>query len=232
MPPPTVQPEAAAQNSITLALPTDGKEVQANVILTSANALKVTNADEYNAAASFLQQIKANAAEVEKERVEWKKPLDSLSKKVQALFKPALDTYTTAEAIVKRKLIAYMDEQERIRRAAQAKADEEARIQQQKLADQAAKAAKAGKIEKAEALEQRAASVVAPVIQHSAPKVAGIQPRKQWVFEIVDASLVPREYLVVDEKKIGAVVRALKGNTNIPGVKVREESNLAAAGAA
>lgn len=230
MSPPNAQPEAAS-NSITLALPTDGKEVQANVVLASANAIIVTNAAQYQEAAAFLQQIKTNAEAIDKERVEWKKPLDTLAKKVQSLFKPALDTYATAEAIVKRKLISYADEQERIRRADQAKADEAARMEREKIAAQAAKAAASGKMEKAEALQMRASTVVAPVIQREAPKVAGIQPRKQWVFEVVDPNLVPREYMTVDEKKIGAVVRALKGATKIPGVAVREESNIAAGAA-
>jgi len=41
-----------------------------------------------------------------------------------------------------------------------------------------------------------------------------------WTFEVVDASLIPREYLMVDMIKIGKVVKALKQDTKILGVKV------------
>jgi hypothetical protein len=36
----------------------------------------------------------------------------------------------------------------------------------------------------------------------------------------VDPALVPREYLCVDDKKIAAVVRAMKGDTRIAGIEV------------
>ena len=54
----------------------------------------------------------------------------------------------------------------------------------------------------------------------TAPKVKGISTRKKWSFEIVDAAKIPREYLVPNEVAIGGVVRALKGATNIPGIRV------------
>lgn len=47
--------------------------------------------------------------------------------------------------------------------------------------------------------------------------------QETWRFEITDESLLPREYFSPDEKKIGAVVRAMKTATNIPGVRVWSE---------
>lgn len=51
-------------------------------------------------------------------------------------------------------------------------------------------------------------------------KVAGISTRDNWKFEITDILAIPREYLTVDEQKIGGVVRAMKASTNIPGIRV------------
>lgn len=63
----------------------------------------------------------------------------------------------------------------------------------------------------------------APVILPSAvAPVAGAVTRTTWKFRIVNAALIPREYLSVDEVKIGGVVRAMKGATNIRGVEVYE----------
>jgi len=50
-------------------------------------------------------------------------------------------------------------------------------------------------------------------------KADGVNLRDNWTFEIVDESLIPREYLIPDEVKIRKVVVALKDKTNIPGVK-------------
>ena len=59
-----------------------------------------------------------------------------------------------------------------------------------------------------------------PVPDIPAPaKAEGVSLRENWTFEIVDESLIPREYLIPDEVKIRKVVVALKDKTNIPGVK-------------
>ncbi len=55
----------------------------------------------------------------------------------------------------------------------------------------------------------------------------GVNTRENWKFEIVDPMLIPREYLAVDEVKIGKVVRALKSATSIPGVRPYAETGVA-----
>lgn len=72
---------------------------------------------------------------------------------------------------------------------------------------------------RAEAKEDKAASVTAPVIVVEAQKAAGIKSRTDWKFEIVDATKIPREYMMPDEKKIGAVVKATRGSIAIAGVR-------------
>lgn len=99
-----------------------------------------------------------------------------------------------------------------------------------KLAARAA-ATEAKAAEKVEAIETRAAAVVAPIIQREPPKVAGVATREVWKFAIENPALVPREYCVVDEAKIRKVVGALKGDTNIPGVRVYSERQIAAGAA-
>ncbi len=99
-----------------------------------------------------------------------------------------------------------------------------------KLAARAA-ATEAKAAEKVEAAEERAATVVAPVISREPPKVAGLATREVVRFEIVDASLLPREYVVPDEARIRKVVNALKTDANIPGVRVWTERQIAAGAA-
>lgn len=82
--------------------------------------------------------------------------------------------------------------------------------------------------------EAKAVLAAAPKAQVKLPsyaaKAKGTQTRRTWKFEIVDASLIPREYLVPDEKKIGAVVRALKDSACIYGVRVYSETAVSARG--
>jgi DNA repair exonuclease SbcCD ATPase subunit len=84
--------------------------------------------------------------------------------------------------------------------------------------------------EKAQALELQAASVVAPVIEREAPKVAGLKTREVWKFEITDASKINPTFLCPDLDKIGKTVKALKNDAPGvigAGVKVWPDKSLA-----
>lgn len=90
---------------------------------------------------------------------------------------------------------------------------------------QAAERAEAAKIEQADAKRVAAELIpTAPVVHLEQPKVAGVSSRQAWKFEIADASQIPREYLIPDEKAIGAVVRALGARASIPGVRTYQDT--------
>jgi hypothetical protein len=102
--------------------------------------------------------------------------------------------------------------------------DEQERLHQERLASEAKERERTAR---AETLETRAETVTtAPVA--TAPKVKGISTRKKWSYEVVDIALVPREYLMLNGVAIGGVVRALKGETNIPGIRVVSEDIMSA----
>lgn len=133
---------------------------------------------------------------------------------------------------------------------AQRKIDEEARLAQE-AADKAAAEAKAKADEAAKAgaadaaslaeiakAEEAKAQVVAsmPTVQVEMPVIpqasgpvrtaAGTASvRKRWEFGITDPTAIPREYLMVDEKKIREAVKA--GVRSIPGVNIFETSDIA-----
>lgn len=110
-------------------------------------------------------------------------------------------------------------EQERLRSEA-TKKEEEARLVQ------AQKAESVGDKKMADAILE-APVFVPPVVLPKEQAPTGIQYRDVWRFEIDNYDLVPRDYCTVDEKKIGGVVRALKGETKIPGVRVYSERIVA-----
>lgn len=63
----------------------------------------------------------------------------------------------------------------------------------------------------------------APVFLPPAPKLTVATPgqtfTEDWTFQVTDPALVPREYLRLDEVKIGRVVRAMRAQTSIPGIQ-------------
>lgn len=67
-----------------------------------------------------------------------------------------------------------------------------------------------------------APAVVTP--EAVAPK--GLSTSEKWCHVVVDERIIPREYLMVNEKKIAAVVRAMKGETRIAGVRVYADTKI------
>jgi hypothetical protein len=199
-------------------------------IATLADGYRVATPAEYESGAQDLRRVKAAQKRIEDLRTAFVKPLNDHVKRINEFFRAPAARLADAEGKIKRGLLAFQQEEDRRRRDEQRRLEEEARKERERLAKQAEKAAAAGKVEKAETLEARAAQVVAPVLQTETPKVAGVSTRSVWKFEIVDPELVPRVYLVPDEAKIRRVAQALKGDANIPGVRVYEEKQLAAGG--
>lgn len=205
---------------LSIPIPSNEAEDRAQSALDHARSVNIATAEQYENGAHELQAIKAKWKEIDDARKELKRPIDEAAKRIQAFFGKPLDFLAQAESIIKGKLVAYQNEQDRLRREEQRKADEAARRERERLEERAAKAAAAGKVDKADELQHAAAAIVAPVIQREAPKVAGLAMRETPKFEITDASKLPREYLMPDEQRIRKVVNALKLDANIPGIRV------------
>lgn len=196
-----------------------------------ATGYRVTTAVQYSDGGEQLKKVKGAQNRLETLRQSITRPLNAALKSANDLFREPAQRLFEAEKAIKGELSRYAEEQDRIRRDEQARADAKARQEQERIEAQARRAAEAGKPEKAAALEQRAAAVQAPIIQREAPKIVGVSLREVPKFEITDPMKVPREYLTVDEKKIGGVVRALKMDANIPGVRVWMEKQVASGAA-
>ncbi|MES1993169.1 MAG: hypothetical protein V4457_06085 [Pseudomonadota bacterium] len=189
---------------------------------------KVVNAEQFEAGATDLMQVKAAQKKLEDTRLGITRPMNEAIKQVLNLFRAPGDRLAAIERTIKRELGAFAERLEKLRLAEQAVAQEKARKEQERLEARAAAAAAAGKIEKAEELQERAQAVVAPVISREPPKVIGISQRVQWKFLVEKAELVPREFLCVDESKVRQYVNAMKGDARIAGVKIWSEGSYAA----
>ena len=95
-------------------------------------------------------------------------------------------------------------------------------------ADRKADRVEARGADRVAAIQEQAQQVVAPVLQREAPKVSGVNTRKVAKYRVTNPALVPREYLMIDDKKLGGVVRSLKLDARIAGVEVWLEDQIAA----
>lgn len=146
-----------------------------------------------------------------------------------------------AERFLKVGIGQYQAEQERIRRAEEARLQEEARQAEEERArkeaedialQDAIEAEQNGDTKGAEAILAHpvpiAPAYVAPVVlARTVQKQEGISGRKNWKFRVTNEALIPREYLKIDDQKIGQVVRAMKQMTKIPGIEVFAEDSVA-----
>jgi hypothetical protein len=196
--------------------------------LAQVQAVKVITPQDYESLASLVKDIKGRWVAIDEERKKLKRPIDAAAAAVQNFFKAPLDALQRAEVLGKNKLAVYFQAQQKIQREQQAMADAKSRAERERLEARAAVAAEKGNDEKAQALQDSANAIVAPTILREVPNVSGVSTRTIKRFEIIDASLLPREYLMPDEKKIRGVVAALGFDANIPGVRVYEDTVIAA----
>lgn len=202
-------------------------------ILDKSAEVKIVDQNTYSMAATFLQDIKARAKTLEGRRKLITAPLDAAKKAVMDLFREPTEFLAKAEINIKTAMLSYTQEQERARKEAEQKAQEaaekeEARKRKQ-LEARAEKAQEKGNAEKAEELRQKADEVFVPrpIIPPQIKPVAGISERKVWKHRIVDQAKIPREYLIPDEKTLGALAKSTQGRVQIPGVEFYFESTIA-----
>ena len=191
-----------------------------------ARRLTVTTQAEYQAAGDFLLHLKAV-----RERIN--AVFDVPIAAAHASHKAALAAkakvagpVAEADAVVRLTVSNYLQAEERTRKQAEAvalaasmKVEEEARLAQATALEQA------GMPDAAEAV--LSAPMVVPPMVMEAPKAEGISSREYWTYEITNAALLPREYLIPNEVAIGAAVRSLKHLTNIPGVRAFAKTGIA-----
>lgn len=139
------------------------------------------------------------------------------------------DILDRVERIVKDKVLVYDHAEEKKRREEQQRlqaiADRKAEQERQRLLKEAEK------LKTPELKEERleaAAAVATPVVE-VAPvieKQKGEATRKIWKARVVDPDKVPKEWWIIDEKALDAFARATKGNKEVPGVQIYDESQL------
>lgn len=215
-------PEIIEVNTLALSVPDQAKMITV-----------ITNNNDYTKAANILLTIKEIRKKIEATFKPIKQKFDAAKKEVLDQEKAADRPLIEAEMYIKPLISGYLLEQERIRKEEERRLQEQARKEEEeRQLQEAILAEQSGHKDEAEAIMEAPVQAPPVVVPKAVPKVEGISMRENWDFEIVSESLLPRQYLMPNLVAIRQVVRGLKGNSNIPGVKVFKTSNIAAGRAA
>lgn len=170
-----------------------------------------------------------------KEAEEWPITEESFGVYMEAAQKAKASTISQIKAmesqfITKQQQERIASEQAQARAAGDAerirKAEEEAKVQRQaqlearkaqlraeeaqREAERQARLAAAASEAHAKALEQKAATTVAPTIEANLVQVNGLQRPKTWKWKLKDITKIKAEFLLVDEKSINRLVSTAK----------------------
>lgn len=197
-------------------------------VIAQANTLTIVDRPTWDAANELLRTIKRFAKQVEDTFGPSAKAAHEAHKAILAARDKHLKQFTAAEQTVKGKILAWQRVEamriEEERRAAEQKARDEAEARQTAEAEALIEQGR-----NQEALATLQAPVVVPtIVAPMQPKAEGVSVVKRWTFRVVNESMIPREYLIVDEGKIRGVVRALGSEARIPGVEVFQAEELRA----
>lgn len=201
-------------------------EVQQALTLKSP-ITKIKNSEDAQVVGEFLKNVKSKYKTLDERLKSITDPLNLALKNARNLFKPAFDFLTEQEYTAKKLLAEYNEaiESEARRMEAELRAKQEAKIK--KLEEQINILQSQGKEDKALEKQMKIEALrETPTIVVPAPKIDGVVVRTIWKYRIIDETKIPREYLMPDEKKIGAVVRASGGSIKIDGIEIYSETSI------
>ena len=184
-----------------------------------ARGMIITTAEDFKGADNFCVGLKELEKEIVSTFKDAKDKAFAAHRAVCAAEAKHLEPIQEARKIVKAKMIEWSDEQEKLRIAEEKRLQAEAKKKAEDDALAAAEAAeKSGDSAGAAEIIAQPVEVQAVVLPKETPKAQTVI-RKVWTYRIVNANLVPRTYLTIDEKKLGQQARATQDTIKVPGVE-------------
>ena len=182
--------------------------------------------EDFAAAGEIMREVKASIARV----VEFFRPLKETAwnahKQIVAKEKAIIEPREAVARAISAKMVAYKDAERKRLEAERKEAEARARAaEEERRLAQAVELEAVGMAKEADQVLSAPVQVAVPV--QAEIKAAGVSFREIWRFRIENLSIVPREYLMLDEKKVGAIVKAMKAQTAIPGIQAYSETTTA-----
>jgi hypothetical protein len=222
-------------------VPVEAKEIveATETIAKSYDNYVVLTQEGYAGAGDDLLVIKSKIKELTELRLSLTRPIDESKKRIMDFFKKPIDFLENARVAIDKAAKNWWNEQERLRQAEEQRLADIQRKEAERLEKEAAaaeekaikfKTAKAKEAAQAKADELRSkaevVSVITPIVESKVEGVAGMTMKDNWRFRIVDVEKIPREYMTPDEKLIGSIGRATRGQKKIEGVEFYNEKTI------
>ena len=206
-----------------------------------AESLVIQTDEDYAFAGEFGKMLKKKASQVTTFFKPMKDSAYQAHKAVCDREKAMLTPLRNAEKTVKQVMSAYIAEQERKRREAEEAARRAAEAERERKIQEAATLEAAGDADGAEAafegnafekpaiMDDAASYAVVPAA--ATPKVSGVSTSKDWEIVEIDPKAVPLavagiELRPVDQAAVMRLIRASKGQIEIPGITYRQVAKM------
>ena len=181
-------------------------------LIKKAEACRISTESSLEGASFDLQRIIELKRSIEKGRMFFTKPLNDHIRNINNLFRQLSSPLLGPESILKVKI-----------REFRAKKEEKQREKEAALQKKAEKEHKKEE-KKAERNGDEAPIFIAPKVKGLDKTIGGVTARKVWVYEMINESLIPREYLMINT---GAIYRAVqRGVRVIPGTRIYQQESI------
>ncbi len=170
---------------------------------------EVTNSDQYRFATDKLKQAKNMVKWLDERRKKITKPIDEAKSQVMEEYKKSVEPINNFISSLNKVMIDYQDAEQR-----------RLNIEQERIEEEALAKAKA------EGLSEIQVPVVNEVSNSVRGSVATSFIKDNWMFEVIDESLVPREYLSVDPVKVNKAIKGADGLRDIQGLHIYNERKV------
>jgi len=207
------------------------KEIEKELIKVEINAiaLQVTDNETYAQAGTLLIGYK----ELGKTIKNYFKPLKENTHKAWEVIcdreKEELNKLQPGIQHLNKQMVTYNIEQEQIRKAEEDRLRDEAeKAERERRLGLVLKAVEAGEEEEAKAILEEPGFIPPPIVEKTVPKQVGLAMVTIYKWRLVDINKVPKPYLQlrVNEAAVNQTVKALKAQTNIPGIEVYSEQSM------
>jgi hypothetical protein len=194
-------------------------EAEMAPVLEKAKAFAVVDMPSYETADAIINEIRIRVKDREIELGPMKETATKAWKAAVALWKKFVDDPLDACKTLDRKRYAWKkaEDDRRAREAAEERRKEEKRIADEKL-ELAARLEKAGMKDQAETVLSAPCAPVSVSDPVKVGKAAGESHLENWQARVVDAALVPREFLTPDLVALGKYAKLMKGKAKVAGV--------------
>lgn len=191
--------------------------------LSLANAYVCATPDDYAHAAQLLEALRTMEDKIDAKLGPIIDDAHKTHRALTGLRAEMKDPIVTAAKAVKQRCALWREAEDRkAREEAQRLAREQAAIERAAAEQEATRLEADGHSQAAELVRDDAQHAPLPAIHvpSAVPKVAGLVERFEYSYRIVNKSLIPDEFWIVDEKALAALVRAQKEAFAVPGVEV------------